>query len=87
MANEKINLLTRREVEVFQMLGKGMSTRYVAKVLNVTYFTIRKHRSNILAKLELHTAGQLVYAAAMFSLRNAAGEIGKAEELGKFHRY
>lgn len=45
--------LTTREKEVLKALGKGLSNRDIAKQLYVTENTIKKHVSQVLAKLNL----------------------------------
>lgn len=45
--------LTDREMEVFQLVGKGKSTREIALLLNVSPKTVDVHRGHIKAKLEL----------------------------------
>ncbi|MCF3642304.1 helix-turn-helix transcriptional regulator [Rhizobium sp. TRM95111] len=57
--------LTKRERQVLALIGQGLDSRKVAAVLGIAYFTVRKHRSNILAKLGLHDAAALsAFAAA-----------------------
>ena len=45
--------LTPREQEVLKELGKGMSNRQIAQNLFITEYTVKKHVSQILAKLGL----------------------------------
>jgi DNA-binding CsgD family transcriptional regulator len=56
--------LTAREREVVELIGQGLRGRSMAARLNMAYYTLRKHRSNILRKLGLTTAAQLSAAAA-----------------------
>lgn len=56
--------LTDREMEVFNLLGRGLSTRVIAGQLCVTKKTIEAHRSNIKAKLRILTAGELISFAS-----------------------
>ena len=51
--NETIEELTPREQEVLIALGEGLCNRDIAKKLFVTEYTVKKHVSQILAKLEL----------------------------------
>lgn len=57
--------LTRRERQVVELIGMGLRGRAVAGQLGMAYFTLRKHRLNILRKLGLSTAAQLSAAAAL----------------------
>ncbi|WP_080744805.1 response regulator transcription factor [Cupriavidus necator] len=52
--------LTARESQILSLIAKGMSTNEIAIHLGVTLFTVRKHRNNISAKLDIHTTSKLV---------------------------
>ncbi|MGO4282497.1 MULTISPECIES: response regulator transcription factor [Cupriavidus] len=52
--------MTTRESQVLALIAKGMSTSDIARYLGVTEFTARKHRTNISAKLDIHSTSQLV---------------------------
>lgn len=66
MASQAPGRLTRREVEIVALIAEGLDSRQIAYRLNIAYYTVRKHRSNILGKLQLTGAAQLsAYAAAM----------------------
>lgn len=43
--------LTRRESEIFRMLGSGMTTLQVGKILSLSPITVRRHVSSGVAKL------------------------------------
>ena len=59
--------LTARERHVLQRIASGDSCVQAATNLGIRTFTIRKHRSNILSKLGLHSTAQLVaFAVAAF---------------------
>jgi DNA-binding NarL/FixJ family response regulator len=70
LTKEAAQKLTRREVEILNLLGRGLNTRGIAKSLGITYYTVRKHRSNILSKLELHDAAELVVYAVNLALKS-----------------
>jgi len=55
-----IELLSNRELEVFQMIGRGQNTREVARKLNLSIKTIASHRENLKRKLQLSNAAELV---------------------------
>jgi two-component system nitrate/nitrite response regulator NarL len=50
---DPIEALTPREQEVLKALGKGMSNKEIAKALYITEYTVKKHVSQILGKLDL----------------------------------
>jgi two-component system, NarL family, response regulator LiaR len=45
--------LTKREVEVLQVIAKGKTNQDIAEILTISESTVRKHVSNILGKLQL----------------------------------
>jgi DNA-binding NarL/FixJ family response regulator len=60
---QPIDSLTDRELQVFQLLGAGLSTRQIAAKLNLSFKTIETHRENIKHRLGLTNAEELVRAA------------------------
>ena len=61
-----VHKLSNREFEVFQLIGRGVSTRQIAEQLHLSIKTVEVHRANIKEKLGLKTATELV----RFSLRS-----------------
>jgi PAS domain S-box-containing protein len=55
--------LTRREIEILQLLAQGHSTREVAHRLSLTVSTVRTHIQNVLRKLEAHNKLQAIFLA------------------------
>ena len=51
--------LTKREKEVLKLVGEGYSSVKIGKILNISPKTADKHRSNIMNKLNLHSAPAL----------------------------
>jgi NarL family two-component system response regulator LiaR len=62
----KMRHLTKREVEVLDLLSKGFSTKKVADMLFISYDTVRCHQKNIYRKLQVHS---LVEAVLCFGKR------------------
>ncbi len=58
-----VDRLTDREIEVFGMLGKGLSTREIAARLKLSVKTIDAHRQKIKSKLDLDGSNELVQHA------------------------
>jgi len=54
------NLLTRRELQVLQLVAEGKTTKEVAAALGVSVKTADSHRSNIMHKLNVHSVADLV---------------------------
>ncbi len=55
-----IESLSDRELEVFQLIGKGIGTRQIADNLNVSIKTVESYRANIKDKLNLKNATELM---------------------------
>ena len=55
--------LSDREFEVFQLIGRGRSTKEIAEQLHLSGKTVEVHRVNIKAKLKLATSPELVHYA------------------------
>ena len=51
--------LTHREREVLKLVAEGKSNKYIAEFLSLSVKTVEKHRSNLMAKLDLHNASGL----------------------------
>ena len=60
--------LSNRELEVFELIGHGITTRVIAETLHLSIKTIESHRSNIKSKLGLHSAGELTRSAVRWTL-------------------
>ena len=65
-----IEQLTDRELEVFRMIGEGLSTGLIASRLFLSTHTIDTHRENIKRKLTLNSAAELSRAAVQWLLEN-----------------
>jgi DNA-binding NarL/FixJ family response regulator len=65
-----IALLTDRELEVFQFIGEGLSSREIADKMFLSRKTIDRYRENIKSKLDLSHSAQLVQRATQWVLEN-----------------
>jgi DNA-binding NarL/FixJ family response regulator len=63
----RLGQLTDRELEVFELIGRGQSTATIADRLGVSVKTIETYRSNIKTKLELKDAADLIRFAATWT--------------------
>lgn len=59
----RIDGLTPREREVFQLLAIGKSNKEVAKALDMSLGTAKKHRENLQRKVGCHSAAELALLA------------------------
>jgi DNA-binding NarL/FixJ family response regulator len=58
--------LSDREMNIFQLLGSGLSTREIAHSLNLSVKTIESHRENIKHKLGVSSSRDLVDRATRY---------------------
>jgi DNA-binding NarL/FixJ family response regulator len=63
-----LEVLSDRELEVFELLGQGQSTRQIAKTLHVSAKTVEAHREHIKAKLKFKSGSELLRYAIECSL-------------------
>lgn len=63
-----LEALSNRELEVFDLLGQGLSPRQIAGRLHLSIKTIETHRENIKAKLHLKTSAELTRFAVHWAL-------------------
>ena len=57
---ERTPKVTRRELEVLQLISEGLSTREISRRLWVTDETVKTHVRRLLAKLEARTRAHAV---------------------------
>lgn len=64
--DERLNLLTEREVEICRLLGEGKNNREIGDELFISEGTVKNHITKILTKLDLRDRTQL----AIFAVKN-----------------
>jgi DNA-binding NarL/FixJ family response regulator len=69
-----IESLSDRELEVFEQIGRGMTTRRIAQNLYLSPKTIETYRENIKTKLNLKNATELTQHAVQWVLENRGAE-------------
>jgi len=67
---DSVNILTNRELEVFNLIGLGVSTSRIAEQLHLSVKTIESHREKIKRKLHLASAGELARYAIKWTLEH-----------------
>lgn len=67
-----VETLADRELEVFQMLGRGKSTKDIATALNLGESTVETYRARIKDKLQLRSAAELYLRAGQWVRDNGA---------------
>jgi len=66
-----VDMLSDRELEVFELIGKGSSTRKIADDLNLSIKTIDTYKSHIKAKLNIKNSTELIQFATEWSIRDS----------------
>ncbi len=66
MDKEKIDSLTKRELEVLIQLAYGMYNKEIANTLSISERTVKNHISNIFKKIDVNDRTQ----AAIFAIKN-----------------
>lgn len=62
----RVDVLTDRELQVFQMIGSGMATREIAATLGISGKTVESYRENIKNKLTLKDGAALTREATQW---------------------
>lgn len=52
--------LTTREKTIVQLLAEGKTPKDIADLLNISVFTVRRHRDNIMRKLNIKKLADLI---------------------------
>jgi DNA-binding NarL/FixJ family response regulator len=63
--------LSNRELQVYRLVGRGLSTKAIAQALFLSVKTVESHRANIKQKLGLESAAALVAHAAEWQVRSS----------------
>lgn len=67
-----INILTKREREILQLIAESHSTRKIASKLEISVKTAENHRTNLMRKLDLHDVASLT----RYAINNGLISIG-----------
>jgi len=71
MISEKPDIskeLTRREIELLQLIVEGLTLQELADKMNLGVHTIRSYRKNLNLKLDVHNTAQLIQKAKMLKM-------------------
>jgi DNA-binding NarL/FixJ family response regulator len=64
-----LDLLSDRELEVFKLIGEGLSTQQIAESMALSVSTIETYRQRIKTKLNIQSRTELVHAAVQWLLK------------------
>lgn len=73
MSDSPLEVLSDRELEVFELTGRGLGTREIAERLHLSVKTVESYRARIKAKLNLNTATEFVQHAVQWVESEKAG--------------
>ncbi len=65
-----IDLLSDRELEIFELIGEGLTTEEIADRLNISIKTVETYKSKIKDKLNLNNFTQLIKSAVEWNIKN-----------------
>ncbi len=60
---DRYDLLTTRERQIYQLLAEGKPNKEIAYMLNLSLHTVETHRIHVMEKLDVHSAAELVLSA------------------------
>ena len=66
LAQSPLEVLSDRELEVFELSGRGLATREIAEKLHLSVKTVESYRARIKEKLNLKTAAELMQHAVQW---------------------
>ena len=66
IADDKLNELTKREIEVLKLIADGLFNKEIAAKLDISERTVKNHVSNIFKKIDVSDRTQ----AAVFAIKN-----------------
>lgn len=72
--------LTARETEVLDFIARGLTSKQIARELNISPYTVNTHRDNLRRKLGAHNGAQLASCRATLY----GGEATRAAMASKF---
>ncbi len=73
LAQSPLEVLSDRELEVFELTGRGLSTREIAERLHLSVKTVESYRARIKDKLSLDSATELMQHAVQWVEGEGAG--------------
>ncbi len=70
LAEDPVKALSNREMQVYELIGHGRSTKEIADQLHLSVHTIETHRQRIRTKLDLANGTDLVRSATQWMLEH-----------------
>jgi DNA-binding NarL/FixJ family response regulator len=70
-STEPLAELSERELMIFEMIGKGTTTRRIANQLSISVHTVETYRERLRGKLDLKNSSELSFRAIVWVLLNS----------------
>ena len=61
-------ILSRRQLEILSLIAKGVPSKQIADNLNISVYTVNRHRQDILASLKVANTAAAVEIALRMNL-------------------
>jgi len=55
---------TPQEMNILELIGRGLTTKQIALVLNISYHTVQTHRKSLLKKYDANNSAELIRKAS-----------------------
>ncbi len=78
---DPVSALTERELEVFRLIGEGISTREISQRLDLSMKTVDAHRRHMREKLNLRSTSELIRYATQW-VSDRGGSAGPEPRFG-----
>ncbi len=73
LSEDPVKRLSNRELEVFEMIGRGLTTKQISQRLHLSPKTIESHREKIKVKLNLFNGTELSHHAMQWVMQARSG--------------
>jgi DNA-binding NarL/FixJ family response regulator len=70
LGGSPVDSLTDRELQVLDLIGRGLGTRQIAEQLHLSVKTVENYREHIKAKLKLQSSSELVRYAVRWNIEH-----------------
>jgi len=64
---DPVRLLSDRELEIYSLTGKGLTSREISSLLEISVNTVDNHKSGIKYKLGLKNSIELIQSSVLWS--------------------
>ena len=76
-ARNRLSLLSKRELEVLELIALGLSSKQIAAKWRISSVTVDIHRGNLIGKMGVRSMGEAVRIAVHGALGSSPVLLGK----------